>query len=219
MIKKYLTAGLLLWLPLVITLWVIESVIRWSDVIVALLPPAYRPDTLFGFHIPGFGLLIAVVVIFGTGVLVANYIGQAIVKFWEALLSRIPLVRPIYSGVKQIASTILSDNTDSFKEVVLVEFPQKGQWTLGFIVGTPSAVLKEETQVNDLVTVYVPTAPNPTSGYVIMVSAANVRKTSVSVDAAFKFHLSLGVMTPEVDLSQAQNHNRGESANPPDEGS
>ena len=195
--KKYLTAGLLLWLPLVITLWVLESVIRWSDMIVNLLPEAYRPDVLFGISIPGVGLVIALVVILGTGVLVANFIGQTVVRFWESLLNKIPLVRPIYSGVKQIASTILSDNTESFKEVVLVEFPQEGQWTLAFIVSTPGDNLKKEIGHNDLVTVYVPTAPNPTSGYVIMVPESVVKKTEITVDQAFKFHLSLGVMTPQ----------------------
>ncbi len=213
MLKKYLTAGLLLWLPLAITVWVLESVIRWSDVIVNLLPPAYRPDALFGVSIPGFGLVIALVVILGTGVLVANYIGQAVLRLWEALLNRIPLVRPIYSGVKQIASTILSDNTDSFKEVVLVEFPQKNQWTLGFIVSTPSQLIKDTVEADDLVTVYVPTAPNPTSGYVIMISQKAIRKTEISVDQAFKFHLSLGVMSPQVDLTQTKEPESGKSAN------
>ncbi len=213
MLKKYLTAGLLLWLPLAITVWVLESVIRWSDVIVNLLPPAYRPDTLFGVSIPGFGLVIALVVILGTGVLVANYIGQAVLRLWEALLNRIPLVRPIYSGVKQITSTILSDNTDSFKEVVLVEFPQKNQWTLGFIVSTPSQLIKDTVEADDLVTVYVPTAPNPTSGYVIMISQKAIRKTEISVDQAFKFHLSLGVMSPQVDLTQTKEPESGKSAN------
>lgn len=213
MLKKYLTAGLLLWLPLAITVWVLESVIRWSDVIVNLLPPAYRPDALFGVSIPGFGLVIALVVILGTGVLVANYIGQAVLRLWEALLNRIPLVRPIYSGVKQITSTILSDNTDSFKEVVLVEFPQKNQWTLGFIVSTPSQLIKDTVEADDLVTVYVPTAPNPTSGYVIMISQKAIRKTEISVDQAFKFHLSLGVMSPQVDLTQTKEPESGKSAN------
>ena len=213
MLKKYLTAGLLLWLPLAITVWVLESVIRWSDVIVNLLPPAYRPDALFGVSIPGFGLVIALVVILGTGVLVANYIGQAVLRIWEALLNRIPLVRPIYSGVKQITSTILSDNTDSFKEVVLVEFPQKNQWTLGFIVSTPSQLIKDTVEADDLVTVYVPTAPNPTSGYVIMISQKAIRKTEISVDQAFKFHLSLGVMSPQVDLTQTKEPESGKSAN------
>ena len=202
MLKKYLTAGLLLWLPLVITVWVIDSVIRWSDKIVALLPPAYQPDALFGMQIPGFGLIVAFLVILLTGVFVANFIGRAVVRLWESFLHRIPLVRPIYSGVKQIASTILSDNTDSFKEVVLIEFPQPGQWTLGFIVSSAGELITDVIQEPDMVIVYIPTAPNPTSGYVIAVSRSKVRTTDITVDQAFKFHLSLGVMSPKKESSE-----------------
>lgn len=202
MLKKYFTAGLLLWLPLVITLWILESIIRWSDAIVNLLPKEFHPEVILGFHIPGIGLVLALITIFITGILVANFIGQAVVHLWESLLNRIPFVRPIYSGVKQIASTILSDNTESFKEVVLIEFPQKSQWTLGFIVSTPSKQLANLVDEPELVTVYIPTAPNPTSGYVVMVAPDQVKTTDISVDAAFKFHLSLGVMTPTTGLNQ-----------------
>lgn len=196
MFKKYLSAGLLLWVPLVITFWVLETIIRWSDALVAMLPPEVQPVNLLGFNFPGIGIVIALAAVFATGILVANFVGQWIVGRWESLLARIPLVRPIYSGVKQIASTVLSDQTKSFKEVVLVEFPQKGQWTIGLIVSTPSDTIKNELGISDLLTVYVPTAPNPTSGYVIFASEKDVVKSSISVDEAFKFHLSLGVMSP-----------------------
>jgi uncharacterized membrane protein len=197
MFKKYFSAGLLLWLPLVITLWVIETIVRWSDSIVALLPPAWRPENILGFHIPGMGLVIGAVVIFLTGMLVANFIGKRLVHLWEWLIDKIPLVRPVYSGVKQIAATLLSDQTESFKEVVLIEYPQPGEWTYGFVVASPSVEAKQVTATPDLITVYVPTAPNPTSGYVLMVSRSRVRKTAATVDEAFKFHVSLGVVPPQ----------------------
>lgn len=196
MFKKYFTAGLLLWIPLAITLWLIEKIVRWSDIVVHLLPPEYRPENLFGFSIPGLGIVLGIALIFVTGVLVANFLGQRIVALWEALLDRIPLVRSIYQGIKQITSTVLSNQDQSFKEVVLVEFPQPGQWTYGFVVGNPGEGVKSELGTEDLVTVYVPTAPNPTSGFVVMMTRSRVRKTAVPVEEALKYHLSLGVMTP-----------------------
>ncbi|MDO5530688.1 DUF502 domain-containing protein [Sutterella sp.] len=209
MFKKYFSAGLLLWCPLVITLWVLETIIRWSDSVVQLLPPNLRPEVLIGYEIPGIGLVIAAAVIFVTGILVANFIGQWIVSRWERFLEKIPLVRPIYSGVKQILETVLSDRTQSFHDVVLVEFPRKDCWTYGFVVATPGAGTQKEMGGEDMITVFVPTAPNPTSGYVVMVERAAVRKTSTSVEDAFKFHVSLGVMTPA-----AQNAEKSPEAAP-----
>lgn len=196
MFRKYFTAGLLLWIPLAITLWLLEKIVRWSDIVLRLLPPEYRPENLFGFNIPGLGIVLGIALIFVTGVLVANFLGQRIVALWEALLDRIPLVRSIYQGIKQITSTLLSNQDQSFKEVVLVEFPQPGQWTYGFVVGNPGEGVKTELGTEDLVTVYVPTAPNPTSGFVVMMTRSRVRKTAVPVEEALKYHLSLGVMTP-----------------------
>ena len=196
MIKKYFSAGLLLWIPLAVTVWVLESIIRWSDSLLALLPPTMHPDQVFGFHIPGIGLVIGGTVILITGVLVANMIGQWVLKTWESFLEKIPFVRPIYSGVKQILQTILSDQTQSFKEVALIEFPRPGVWTYGFIVSEPAKQTGSELKQENLVTVFVPTAPNPTSGYVLIVDRNQLRPTSATVDEAFKFHISLGVMTP-----------------------
>lgn len=197
MLKKYFSAGLLLWIPLAVTLWVLETIIRWSDSFLALLPPPYHPDTILGVHIPGVGLVLAASIVLVTGILVANYFGQWVVRLWERFLERIPVVRPLYSGAKKIAATLLSDQTDSFKEVVLVEFPLPDRWTLAFIVSHPEGPATEPLGRDDLVTVYVPTAPNPTSGYVLMLPKSAIRRTNVSVDQAFKFHLSLGVMIPE----------------------
>ena len=142
-------------------------------------------------------------VILITGVLVANMLGQWVVSRWEWFLDKIPVVRPIYSGVKQILATVLSDRTQSFREVVLIEFPISGCWTYGFIVATPGKETLETLSATEMVTVFVPTAPNPTSGYVIMVERDKLHKTSATIEQAFKFHVSLGVMTPEGALRGA----------------
>lgn len=206
MIKKYFSAGLLLWIPLAVTVWVIESIIRWSDSLLSLLPPKMHPDAFLGFHIPGIGLVIAGIVILVTGVLVANMIGQWVLRAWESLLEKIPFVRPIYSGVKQILQTVLSDQTQSFNEVALIEFPRPGVWTYGFIVAEPTAQTEKELAGENLVTVFVPTAPNPTSGYVLIVERSALRPTTATVDEAFKFHISLGVMSPSGAKTAAKNN-------------
>jgi uncharacterized membrane protein len=193
--RRYLLAGLLIWLPLVITLWIIEVLIGWMDQTLHLLPMQWRPEAVVGFRIPGLGALLAVAVVLVTGVLATNIVGRQLVRWWDGLLNRIPIVRSIYSSVKQVSDTVLKESGKSFRKVVLVEFPQAGQWTLAFIVGEPQGP-SAAALGKDYVTVYVPTAPNPTSGYVLMMSTSRVRDIDVSVDDALKFHVSLGVVAP-----------------------
>jgi uncharacterized membrane protein len=195
MLRKYFVAGLLIWLPLAATLWVLDFIVSTMDRTLLLLPQSWRPDALFGVHIPGFGLVLSVTVLLLTGMLAANFLGAQLLRAWETLLTRIPIVRSIYSGVKQVSDTLFSQKGQSFRKVVLIEFPQRGQWTMGFIVGSPGAQIEAKTGTS-LVTVYVPTAPNPTSGYVLMVPMEELREVDVSVDDALKFHISLGVMVP-----------------------
>jgi uncharacterized membrane protein len=195
MFRKYLITGLLIWLPLGITLLILETIIGWMDQSMLLLPPAWRPEALFGFRVPGFGALLAVAVVLLTGVLARNFVGRRLLVWWEGLLGRIPIVRSIYSSVKQVSDTMLSPKGNAFRKVVLVEFPQPGQWTLAFIVGEPGGVVAERLG-QGWVTVYVPTAPNPTSGYVLMMPATSVRDVDVTVDDALKYHVSLGVVEP-----------------------
>jgi uncharacterized membrane protein len=159
--RKYLITGLLIWVPLAITLLIMDTIIGWLV----------------------------------TGVLARNFVGRRLLLWWEGLLGRIPIVRSIYASVKQVSDTMLSPKGNAFRKVVLVEFPQPGQWTLAFIVGEPSAPVAAVLKT-DLVTVYVPTAPNPTSGYVLMMPSDRVREVDISVDDALKFHVSLGVVTP-----------------------
>jgi uncharacterized membrane protein len=195
MFKKYLIAGLLVWIPLAITVWVLNLIVSTMDQTLLLLPPSWRPDQLLPFHVPGFGLLLSLLIVLATGVLAANIIGERLLRWWHELLNRIPIVRSIYSSVKQISDTLLATRGQSFRQVVMIEFPQRGQWTLGFVVGTPGAKIAAITADN-AITVYVPTAPNPTSGYVLVVRPDDVREVDISVDDALKFHISLGVVPP-----------------------
>lgn len=193
--RRYLLAGLLIWLPLVITLWIIEILVGWMDQTLLLLPESWRPQALFGFGVPGVGALLAVAVVLITGFLATNIVGRQLVRWWDGLLGRIPIVRSIYSSVKQVSDTLLADSGMSFRKVVLVQFPQPDQWTLAFIVNEPQGAVRDALGP-DFVTVYVPTAPNPTSGYVLMMEASRVRDVNISVDDALKFHVSLGVVGP-----------------------
>jgi uncharacterized membrane protein len=171
-------------------------IISSMDTTLLLLPPSWRPDSLLGFHLPGVGLVMSFLILLLTGMVAANILGQQLLRWWEGLLNRIPVVRSIYSGVKQVSDTLLSTKGNSFRKVVLVEFPQRGQWTLGFVVGSPGERVAGHLDGDDYLTVYCSTAPNPTSGYVIYVRAAEVRELDVSVDDALKFHVSLGVVSP-----------------------
>ena len=209
--KRYLTAGLLVWAPICATVWVLDAILRLSDRLVNLLPPAWQPMTQLGFNIPGLGLIIALVILFVTGALAANFLGRKVVELWEALVDRIPVVQTIYSSVKQITGTLVSQNTDSFKEVVLVEFPRPDQWVVAFVVGTPSAGLSQALDsasgsVAPRITVFVPTAPNPTSGYVVLMDKKEVHPVNITVEEALKYHLSMGVLAPAAlsDLTKAQ---------------
>lgn len=193
--RKYLLTGLLIWIPLVITLWIIEVLIGWMDQTLLLLPESWRPLALTGYRIPGLGALLAIAIVLLTGVLATNIVGRQLVRWWDGLIHRIPIVRSIYSSVKQVSDTLLKDSGKSFRKVVIVEFPQPGQWTLAFIVGEPMGEAAAALGPGH-VTVYVPTAPNPTSGYVLMMHTSRVKDVAISVDDALKFHVSLGVVAP-----------------------
>jgi len=195
MLRRYLIAGLLIWLPLAITLWVIDFIVTTMDRTLTVLPASLHPDQVLGVHVPGLGLVMSVIILLLTGALAANIIGARMFAWWESVLVKIPIVRPIYSSVKQVSDTLFASKGQSFRKVVLIEFPNRGQWTFGFVVGAPGLAVERET-AGDLITVYVPTAPNPTSGYVLMVRPGEVKELDVTVDDALKFHLSMGVVSP-----------------------
>ena len=196
-LKKYLITGVLVWLPIVVTVWVLTYIINASDQLINLIPSRWRPENYTGFKIPGLGVIVAVVVLFVTGVFAANVLGRKILEGWDSLLGRIPVVKSIYSSVKKVSESLLSDNGRSFKTPVLVPFPQPDIWTIAFVSGSiPAVVQKSLSETEEYVSVYVPTTPNPTGGYYIMVKQSDIRELDMSVDDALKYVISLGMVMP-----------------------
>jgi len=193
--KRYLIAGLLVWVPLGVTVMVIKLLVGMMDRSLLLLPEPYRPDNLLGVHIPGLGVVLTTIVVLVTGMVVANLFGRKLVRLWESLLARIPLVRTIYTGVKQILETVFSSSDQSFRKVLLVEYPRKGLWTLAFQSGTTIGEAQTKTG-RDVVNVFIPTTPNPTSGFFIMVPGEDVIELDMSVDDGLKMIISAGVVVP-----------------------
>lgn len=194
-LRGYLIAGLLVWVPLGITVLVVKLLVDLMDRTVLLLPPPWRPEAVLGFDIPGLGFALTFVVVIVTGVAVANLIGRRLIAAWESLLARIPLVRTIYSVVKQVVQTVLSTNSDAFRRVVLIEYPRKGMWTIAFMAGEGSDEI--EGRVNrELATVFLPHAPNFTSGFIFMMPREEVIVLEMSVEEGMKMVMSLGVTMP-----------------------
>jgi uncharacterized membrane protein len=194
-LRRYLMAGLLVWIPLGVTIIVVKMLIGLLDRSMLLVPQQYRPEQLFGVSIPGLGVIVAVVVVLFTGVIVANLFGRKLVALWESLLSRIPLVSSVYSAVKQIAETMFSSSGQSFRKVLLVEYPRKGMWTLAFQTGTEVGEAQCKTG-RKVINIYVPTTPNPTSGFFIMVPKEEVIELDMSVDDGLRMIISMGSVVP-----------------------
>jgi uncharacterized membrane protein len=195
--RRYLIAGLLIWVPLGITILVVRLLIKWLDGTVSLIPEAYRPENLLGYAIPGLGVLISFIVVILTGVFAANLFGRKLVRLWERLLSHVPLVRSVYSGAKQLAETMFSAEGQSFRKVLLVEFPRRGLWTLGFLTGRDQGEAQKKTG-HEVINVYIPTTPNPTGGYFVMVPKQDVQELDMSVDEGLKMLMSMGAVVPDV---------------------
>ncbi len=194
--RRYIMAGLLVWLPLGVTILVIKMLVELMDRILLLLPARYQPEQLLGMHIPGLGVIVAVTVVLGTGIVVANLFGRKLVHLWESLLARIPLVRSIYSAVKQIAETMFSSNGKSFRKVLLVEYPRKGLWTLAFQTGTEVGEAQRKTG-REVINIFIPTTPNPTSGFLILVPKEDVVELDMSVDEGLRMIISMGLVVPK----------------------
>jgi uncharacterized membrane protein len=202
-LRRYFVAGLLVWLPLVATYIVLSFSISLIDRSLLLLPPAIRPENLIGFKIPGLVVILTLMLVIATGLIVTNFFGRRIVGAWESLLSRIPLVRTVYGAVKQITASLFSDASQSFREMALVEYPRKGIWVLAFVTGdTPKKF--QQVAGQDLINIYVPTTPNPTSGVYIMVPRADVKRLDVPVEVGLKMILSAGVINPLDDPEEAK---------------
>jgi uncharacterized membrane protein len=193
--KKYFITGLLIWIPLVITIWVLKLVVDTLDQSLLLLPLALRTESWLGMHIPGMGVLLTLLIVFLTGAVTANLIGQRLVHFWHEILHRIPVVSSIYSSVKQVSDTLFSSSGEAFRKALLVQWPREGMWTIAFLTGTPGGDVTNHLQ-GDYVSVYVPTTPNPTGGYFVMMPRKDVIELDMSVDTALKYVISMGVASP-----------------------
>ena len=193
--RRYLVAGLLVLVPLVITILVVKLLVDTMDGTLLLLPPAYRPEALFGFHIYGLGLVLTFFVVLATGMVVTNLLGRKLVDIWERLLARIPLVRSVYSAVKQVTETVFSSSGDSFRKVLLIEYPRRGIWSIGFLTGVASGEIQHKTE-GEVVTVFLPTTPNPTSGFIIIVPRTEAIELEMSVEEALRLIISLGSVWP-----------------------
>lgn len=194
-LRKWLIAGLLVIVPLVITLGVLNWIIGTLDQTLAILPEAWQPDRLLGVHIPGFGVILTLVILLGVGGIASNFIGRKLVGWGDSLVRRIPVVRSIYSSVKQVSDTVFSDSGNAFRKAVLVQWPREGVWTVAFVTGTPNGEVAALLR-DDYVSVFVPTTPNPTGGYFVLVRRSECIELEMSVDAALKYIVSMGVVAP-----------------------
>lgn len=202
-LRKWLLSGLLVLVPLIITLWVIEWVISTLDQTLRILPTSWQPDQLLGVHIPGLGVVFALLVVLSIGALASNIIGNKLVSWWHAMLHRIPVVRSIYSGVKQVSDTLFSEKGNAFRKALLVQWPHEGMWTIAFLTGSPAGDVLGHLQSmpgaaehDEFHSVYVPTTPNPTGGYFVMVRKSACVELQMSVDEALTYIVSMGVIVP-----------------------
>lgn len=193
--KRYFITGLLVLVPLLITIWVLATLIGIMDQSLLLLPSAWRPEAQLGYRIPGLGALLTLLIVFVTGLVATNFFGKQLIVMWEALLGRVPVVKSIYNSVKQVSDTLFSGSGQAFRKALLVQFPHQGSWTIAFLTGQPGGDVTNHLQ-GEYVSVYVPTTPNPTGGYFLMMRKSDVIELDMSVDEALKYIISMGVVTP-----------------------
>lgn len=194
LLRRYFIAGLLFWLPIWATYVVVKFLITLMEGTLTLLPKKYQPDQLLGFHFPGLGLLFTIIILFITGLLVSNFIGHRLMQFWNMLVSRIPLIRSIHAAVKQVAEALLHPSGTSFKKVLLIEYPRRGVWSVGFL--TSEHLLDTPTDC-PMITAFIPTTPNPTSGFLLVIPKTDVTELNISVEEALRLIISVGVVTPD----------------------
>ena len=196
-LRKWMFAGLLVIVPVAITIWLIEWMLSTLDKTLLILPEAWHPDKLIGFHIPGFGLILAVISLLIVGAAASNFLGKKVVVWGDAVLHRIPVVRSIYSSVKQVSDTLFSENGNAFRKAVMIEWPRPGVWTIAFVTGKPNGELLKHLK-DDFVSIYVPTTPNPTGGYFVLLKMSDCIELDMSVDEALKYIVSMGVVSPKI---------------------
>ena len=182
-------------MPLAITAWVLSLIISTMDQSLRLLPSAMHPETLFGFNVPGAGAILTLAIIVATGLVTTNFVGQKLVLWWERLLARIPVVNSVYHSVKQVSDTLFSSSGQAFRKALLIQYPREGSWTIAFLTGRPGGDVTNHL-VGDFVSVYIPTTPNPTSGFFLMIAKSDTIELEMSVDEALKYIISMGVVAP-----------------------
>ncbi|MBI5862175.1 MAG: DUF502 domain-containing protein [Rugosibacter sp.] len=204
--KKYFITGLLIWVPLAITVWVLTAIIRAMDQSLLLLPQSLQPERVFGLYVPGVGTLLTLLVIFLTGLVTANIVGQRLLRFWEGVLARIPVVKSIYYSVKQVSDTLFSGSGEAFRKVLLVRYPHPEAWAVAFQTGNPAWDIADMLP-DEYVGIFIPTAPSPVNGFFFFVKRKDVIELDMSVDDALKYIVSMGVVTPPMKnpLGRAQN--------------
>lgn len=194
-LRRWLLAGLLVLVPLAITLSVLNWIVGTLDQTLLILPSGWHPDKLLGFHVPGFGVLLTLGIVLTMGALASNLVGKKLLLMGNAVLRRIPIVRSIYSSVKQVSDTLFSENGNAFRQALLVQWPREGVWTIGFLTGVPGGDVANHLP-GDYVSVYIPTTPNPTGGYFVMLRKSECVELKMSVDEALTYVISMGVVVP-----------------------
>jgi uncharacterized membrane protein len=202
-LRKWLLAGLLVIVPVAITIAVLRWIIDTLDQTLLILPEAWQPDRLIGVHIPGFGVLLTLAILLAVGAIASNFIGKKLVHLGDAIVTRIPVVRSIYSSVKQVSDTLFSESGNAFRTAVLVQWPRADVWTIGFVTGAPGGDVINYLRGEDYLSVYVPTTPNPTGGYFVMLRKSDCIELKMSVDDALKYVVSMGVVSPQQKITRA----------------
>ncbi len=198
--KRYLLTGLIIWAPLAITIWVLQFFIGILDQSMNLLPERYHPSVILGFSVPGAGALLTIMIVMLTGWLVTHILGETLVRFWNGFLNRIPVLGTVYKAVKQVSDTLLTPGGQAFRQAVLVQYPRQGLWTIAFVTGKPGGDAARHLD-GDFVSIYVPTTPNPTSGFFLMLAREDIRELNMTVDEALKYIVSMGVVAPPTSLT------------------
>jgi uncharacterized membrane protein len=212
-LRRYLIAGLLVWIPLAITLWVLSLLVELMDQSLLIVPVRFRSDALLGFHLPGLGALLTLAILLATGAIAANFFGRRLLAFWESVLGRIPIVRSIYGGVKQISDTLFSPDGKAFRRAVLVRYPHAGAWTVALVTGTPEHEVTDHLG-HEQVSVFVPTTPNITAGFFLIVPRSDTIELQMSVDQALKYIISMGVAEPPRPGARPESPPSGTDPNP-----
>jgi len=199
MLKKNILTGLLVLIPIVLTLWVLVTLTQFLDQVLLFLPKEVEPDFFFGGAIPGYGVIVTLIVVFLTGVIANNFFGKKIITIYEYVLNKVPVISSIYKGIKQVSDTLLSNSGQAFSKAVLIEFPNAGTYTFAFVTGVPNDQIAKYLK-GKFVNVYVPTTPNPTSGYTLIVPTKKIIEIDLSVDQVLKYVISMGVSTTDKEF-------------------